>query len=88
VCCYYYYCYQLLRRPIHEKAGDGVFSVNHDGFIKLVNLKSNTTTNLVQISNLVDVSLVDGFSARVALNHVHIVGARKSAAHAQLEAVA
>lgn len=45
-----------------KKAGDGVFSVDHDGFIKLVNLKSNTTTNLVQISDLMDVSLVDGFA--------------------------
>ena len=53
--------------PIHaRKAGDGVFSLEKDGFIKLVNLDSNTTTNLVQISNLVDVSLVDGLSrARV-----------------------
>jgi hypothetical protein len=45
--------------PAH-KAGDGVFSLEKDGFIKLVNLNSNTTTNLVQISDLVDVSLVDG----------------------------
>jgi hypothetical protein len=45
-----------------KQAGDGVFSVDHDGFIKLVNLKSNTTTNLVQISDLMDVSLVDGFA--------------------------
>lgn len=36
--------------------------MDHDGFIKLVNLKSNTTTNLVKISDLVDVSLVDGFA--------------------------
>ncbi|KAF8493019.1 dipeptidyl aminopeptidase [Russula emetica] len=36
------------------EAGDGVFSLEKDGFIKLVNLDSNTTTNLVQISNLVD----------------------------------
>ena len=69
------------------QAGDGVFSVEHDGFIKLVNLKSNATTNLVRISDLIDVSLVNGF-ARVALDHVHIVGARKSAGHVQLEAVA
>ena len=49
-----------------HKAGDGVFSLEKDGFIKLVNLNSNTTTNLVQISNLVDVSLVDCLSrARV-----------------------
>lgn len=49
--------------PIHaHKAGDGVFSLEKNGFIKLVNLNSNTTTNLVQISNLVDVSLVDGLS--------------------------
>jgi hypothetical protein len=64
--------------PTHaHKAGDGVFSLEKDGFIKLVNLNSNTTTNLVQISNLVDVRPVDGLSrARVALDHVHIVGAR------------
>ena len=49
--------------PIHaHKAGDGVFSLEKDGFIKLVDLNSNTTTNLVQISNLVDVSLADGLS--------------------------
>ncbi|KAH9986684.1 dipeptidyl peptidase IV N-terminal region-domain-containing protein [Russula compacta] len=36
------------------EAGDGVFSVEHDGFIKLVNLKSNATTNLVRISDLID----------------------------------
>ena len=45
-----------------HKAGDGVFSLQQDGFIKLVNLNSNATTNLVQISNLVDVSLVDCLS--------------------------
>ena len=49
-----------------------------DGFIKLVSLESNTTTDLVQISDLRDVSPVDDF-ARAALDHVHIVGARKSA---------
>jgi hypothetical protein len=76
--------------PVHaHKAGDGVFSLEKDGFIKLVNLNSNTTTNLVQISNLVDVSLVDGLPlARVALDHVHIVGARQSAGLVHLEAVA
>jgi len=83
----------LLSFPIHDaspKAGDGVFSLEQDGFIKLVNLNSNSTTNLVQISNLVDVSPVDGPSrARVAaLDHVHIVGARKSAGLVHLEAVA
>lgn len=68
------------------QAGDGVFSVSQDGFIKLVSLESNTTTNLVQMSDLKDVSPVSDF-ARAALDHVHIVGARKSAGFAQLEAV-
>ena len=67
------------------QAGDGVFSVFQDGFIKLVSLESNTTTDLVQISDLRDVSPVDEF-ARAALDHVHIVGARKSAGFVQLEA--
>jgi hypothetical protein len=56
---------ELTESPFTQ-AGDGVFSVPQDGFIKLVNLKSNTTTNLVRISDLVDVSLVSGF-ARLAL---------------------
>lgn len=46
----------------HAKAGDGVFSLEQDGFIKLVDLNSNTTTNLVQVSDLVDVSLLDGLA--------------------------
>ncbi|KAI0249668.1 dipeptidyl aminopeptidase [Lactifluus subvellereus] len=37
-----------------SEAGDGVYSVYEDGFIKLVNLNSNTTTNLVQLSDLKD----------------------------------
>ncbi|KAI9440877.1 dipeptidyl aminopeptidase [Lactarius indigo] len=36
------------------EAGDGVFSVSQDGFIKLVSLESNTTTDLVQMSDLKD----------------------------------
>ncbi|KAI9510550.1 dipeptidyl aminopeptidase [Russula earlei] len=36
------------------EAGDGVFSLEEHGFIKLVNLKSNATTNLVRISDLVN----------------------------------
>ncbi|KAH8989460.1 dipeptidyl aminopeptidase [Lactarius akahatsu] len=36
------------------EAGDGVFSVSQDGFIKLVSLESNTTTDLVQLSDLKD----------------------------------
>ncbi|KAI0258657.1 dipeptidyl aminopeptidase [Gloeopeniophorella convolvens] len=36
------------------EAGDGVFSVYQDGFIKLVDLKSNSTRNLIEISNLRD----------------------------------
>ena len=39
-------------------AGDGVFSVQEEGFIKLVDLKNNkTTTNLV---NMLDVKREDG----------------------------
>jgi hypothetical protein len=69
-----------------NQAGDGVFSVSQDGSIKLVSLESNTTTDLVQISDLKDVSPVNDF-ARAALDHIHIVGARKSAGYVQLEAV-
>jgi dipeptidyl aminopeptidase B len=58
------------------QAGDGVYSIYQDGFIKLVNLEFNTTTNLVQLSDLKDVGLINDV-AFVALNHVHIVGARK-----------
>lgn len=36
------------------EAGDGVFSVYQDGFIKLVSLESNTTTDLARISDLRD----------------------------------
>ena len=68
------------------QAGDGVFSVYQDGFIKLVSLESNTTTNLVQISDLKDVSPVNDI-ARAALDHLHIVGARKLAGYAQLETI-
>jgi hypothetical protein len=67
------------------QAGDGVFSVYQDGFIKLVSLESNTTTDLARISDLRDVSPVNDF-ARAALDLVHIVGARKSAGFARLEA--
>jgi dipeptidyl aminopeptidase B len=69
------------------QAGDGVFSVNQDGFIKLVNLEFNTTTNLVQLSDLKDVGLINDV-AFIALDHVHIVGARKWAGLVQLEALA
>ena len=66
-------------------AGDGVYSVFQDGFIKLVSLESNTTTDLVRISDLRDVGPVND-CARAALDHVHIVGARKWAGFVQLEA--
>lgn len=36
-------------------AGDGVYSVSEDGIIKLVDLKSNTTRNLVQQADVKDV---------------------------------
>ena len=67
------------------QAGDGVFSVYQDGFIKLVSLKSNTTTDLARISDLRDVSPVND-PPRATLDLVHIVGARNSADYAQLEA--
>lgn len=35
-------------------AGDGVFSLKQDGYIKLVDLKTNTTKNLVSVSNVKD----------------------------------
>jgi len=38
-------------------AGDGVFSVSDGVFISLVDLKSNTTTNLISISDVKDVSI-------------------------------
>jgi dipeptidyl aminopeptidase B len=68
------------------QAGDGVFSRYQDGYIKLVNLNSNTSTNLVQLSDLKDVSLANDV-AFVALDHFHIVGARKWAGLVQLEAL-
>ncbi|KAJ7230529.1 dipeptidyl aminopeptidase [Mycena pura] len=34
------------------EAGDGVFSTVEDGFVKLVDLKTNTTTNLVYMSDV------------------------------------
>lgn len=69
------------------QAGDGVYSVYEDGFIKLVNLNSNTTTNLVRLSDLQDVSLINDV-AFVPLDHAHIVGARKWAGLVHLEALA
>jgi hypothetical protein len=37
-------------------AGDGVFSIFHNGRIQLVDLKSNTTTDLVSVMDIKDVS--------------------------------
>lgn len=36
-------------------AGDGVFSIRDDGFIKLVDLKTNSTRNLVSTKDIRDV---------------------------------
>lgn len=36
-------------------AGDGVFSIEEGGYIKLVDLKTNTTSNLVRKSDVQDV---------------------------------
>ncbi|THU97687.1 dipeptidyl aminopeptidase [Dendrothele bispora CBS 962.96] len=36
------------------EAGDGVFSISEDGYIKLVDLKSNTTTSLVNTKDVRD----------------------------------
>ncbi|KAE9405389.1 dipeptidyl peptidase IV/CD26, N-terminal domain-containing protein [Gymnopus androsaceus JB14] len=36
------------------EAGDGVFSLSDDGFIKLVDLKTNTTSNLVNTADIKD----------------------------------
>lgn len=38
-------------------AGDGVFTTSKDGYITLVDLKSNSTRNLVALSDLKDVRL-------------------------------
>jgi hypothetical protein len=38
-------------------AGDGVFSISQDGYIKLVDLKTNTTTNLVAAKDVKDVGI-------------------------------
>ena len=36
-------------------AGDGVFSLNQNGYISLVDLKTNTTSNLVATADIKDV---------------------------------
>ncbi len=38
------------------QAGDGVFATTQAGYISLVDLKSNKTTNLVATSDVLDVS--------------------------------
>jgi dipeptidyl aminopeptidase B len=78
---------ELTGYPYICKAGDGVFSVYQDGYIKLVNLKSNTTTNLVRYSDLKDVRLINDVAFRLALDLFHIVGARKWAGLVYLEAL-
>lgn len=39
-----------------SQAGDGVFSTNDNGMIKLVDLKTNATTDLLKYSDVRDVS--------------------------------
>lgn len=38
-----------------NSAGDGVFSIAQDGYIKLVDLKTNTTKDLVALKDIKDV---------------------------------
>ena len=38
-------------------AGDGIFSIEEDGYIKLVDLKTNTTKPLVKKDNVRDVCI-------------------------------
>jgi len=48
-------------------AGDGVYAVKGDGAIKLVDLKSNTTTVLVKLSDIKDASIPTSFQGCVTL---------------------
>jgi dipeptidyl aminopeptidase len=36
-------------------AGDGVYSIGQDGYIKLVDLKTNSTKNLLAVADVKDV---------------------------------
>lgn len=45
----------------HVSAGDGVFSLSEGGYIKLVDLKSNTTQDLLAYSDIQDVGSVHGY---------------------------
>jgi dipeptidyl aminopeptidase B len=47
-------------------AGDGVFSFQSEGWIKLVDLKTNTTTNLVYQHDVKDVGAI--FHSTLALD--------------------
>ena len=40
-------------------AGDGVFSIQQDGYVKLVDLKTNTTSNLVNMTEVRDVRVLN-----------------------------
>jgi dipeptidyl aminopeptidase len=49
--------FMVERYDVHwvSQAGDGVFSIRQDGYIKLVDLKSNSTSNLVAFDDVKDV---------------------------------
>jgi hypothetical protein len=46
----------VLNSCLVELAGDGVYSIQEGGFIQLVDLKINSTRNLVATSDIKDVS--------------------------------
>lgn len=49
-------------------AGDGVFSLLEDSYIKLVDLTTNTTTNVVSLHDITDVS-----DLNTLFNHVRMM---------------
>ena len=68
-------------------AGDGVFSVSDGVFISLVDLKSNTTTNLISISDVKDVSIsIRGLAVDVS-EYTPLSGKRKTSLYNGLEAL-
>lgn len=67
-------------------AGDGVFSVSDGAFISLVDLKSNTTTNLISISDVKDVSSsIHGTDSRRF--SIYPSGKRKTSLYTGMEAL-
>jgi dipeptidyl aminopeptidase len=58
-------------------AGDGVFSLSEDGYIKLVDLKSNVTTNLISIENVKDVRFQNFCHVTWNVSSIFPIGKRK-----------